>query len=79
MPDPPVPVHVNVKVVVLVNAAVATALPLVALLPLHPSDAVQAVALVVLQVRADAAPLARLVGFAESDTVGAGTTVTVAD
>ena len=79
MPDPPVPVHVNVKVVVLVNAGVATALPLVALLPLQPPEAVQTVALVVLQVRADELPLATLVGFAESVTVGAGTTVTVVD
>lgn len=53
--------------------------PLVALLPLQPPDAVQAVALVVLQVSVDEAPLARLVGFAASVTVGNGSTATVTD
>lgn len=55
------------------------ALLLVAFVPVQPPDAVQLVALVDDQVRVDEAPVARLVGFAASVTVGAGTTVTVAD
>jgi len=68
---PPLPVHVRVKVVAAASAPVDW-LPLVALLPLHPPEAVQAVALVELQVRVEAAPLVTVVGFALNDTVGAG-------
>jgi hypothetical protein len=46
------------------------AVPLVALLPLQPPDAVQEVAWVVDQVSVEAAPCATLVGFAPSVTVG---------
>jgi hypothetical protein len=55
--------------------------PLVASEPLHPPDAVQAVALVEVQVSVDALPLVTLEGLALRDTVGAGgaVTVTVAD
>jgi hypothetical protein len=56
-------------------------LPLVALVPLQPPEAVHEVALVLLQVRVEVPPDATLVGFAVSFTVGAGgadTTVTVA-
>ncbi len=51
------------------------AVPLVAFAPVQPPDAVQAVALVELHVRVDAAPLATEVGAAASVTVGAGVTV----
>ncbi len=50
--------------------------PLVALLPVHPFDAMQPVASVELQVSVDDPPLMTLVGFAVSVTVGTGTTVT---
>ena len=55
--------------------------PLIACEPLHPPEAVQLVALVEVQVRVEALPLATLEGLALSDTVGAGgaETVTVAD
>ncbi|MBS0375269.1 MAG: hypothetical protein JSR73_11865 [Proteobacteria bacterium] len=53
--------------------------PLVAFDPLQPPEAVHVVAFVELQLRVDAVPLASEVGFAVSVTVGAGTTVTVAD
>ena len=50
-----------------------------AFVPLQPApEAVHEVALVELQVRVDAAPLATDVGFAVNVTVGTGTTVTVA-
>jgi hypothetical protein len=52
-------------------------LPLGASAPLHPPDAVQAVALVELHVKVDAAPLATAVGAALSMTVGTEMTVTV--
>jgi len=45
---------------------------LVALLPLQEPEAVQEVALVELQVRVEAEPLLKLVGVADSETVGAG-------
>ena len=47
-------------------------LPLVALAPLQPPEAVQPVALVELQVRVEDPPLATFIGFAVSVTVGAG-------
>ncbi len=46
--------------------------PLVASLPDQPPEAVQAVALVVDQVRLELPPLTTVLGFAVSDTVGAG-------
>jgi hypothetical protein len=56
-------------------------LPLVGSAPLQPSEAVQEVAFVELQLRVAALPLARLVGFAMRLTTGAGvpTEVTVTD
>jgi hypothetical protein len=57
--------------VVALSAAVKT-LPLVALVPLQPPEAVQDVALVVLQVSVALAPVNTPVGFAVSVTVGAG-------
>ena len=53
-------------------------LPLIALVPLHPPEAVHEVALVELHVRVEAPPLATDVGLAASVTVAAGTMVTVA-
>lgn len=53
-------------------SAPVEALPLVALAPLQPPDAVHEVALVALQVRFEALPLDTLVGFAASVTVGSG-------
>jgi hypothetical protein len=47
------------------------------LAPLQPFDAVQLVALVVLQVSVEVPPLATDAGLAVRATVGAGTTVTV--
>ena len=67
------------------NVAVALSapvdwLPLVALAPVQPPEAVQLVALVELQVSVEDAPLAIEAGAAEIVTVGAGGfTVTVAD
>jgi hypothetical protein len=55
-------------------------LPLVALLPDQPPEAVQAVALVEDQAKVELPPLATLVGLAVSETVGVGAvTETVAD
>jgi len=68
--DPPVPLHASVYVVV--EATVTDWVPLVALPPLQPPEAVQLVALVELQVSVDVAPLATVVGLADSVTVGAG-------
>jgi len=62
--------------VLAVNAAVDS-LPLVALVPLQPPEAVQLVALVELQMSVEAPPLLTLVGLAVSVTVGADATVTV--
>ncbi len=54
--------------------------PLVARLPVHPPEAVQALALLEVQVSMDVAPLAILVGLALKETLGgAAETVTVAD
>jgi hypothetical protein len=66
--------------VVAVSAPVET-LPLVALVPLQPPDAVHEVALVVLQVSVEVPPLAILARLALKVTVGdggGGVTVTVA-
>ncbi len=55
-------------------------LPLTALLPVQPWEAVQEVAFVEDQVSVEAAPLVTVVGLAASETVGAGeVTDTVAD
>jgi hypothetical protein len=55
--------------------------PVAALLPDQPPEAVHEAALVLDQDRVEALPLATVLGLAPSDTVGAGTavTVTVAD
>jgi hypothetical protein len=77
---PPVPAQVSVYVAPAVKAPVE-ADPLNALAPLHPPDAVQAVALEAVQVKVDACPLATVLGLALRDTVAvaAGATVTVVD
>jgi hypothetical protein len=76
---PPAPVQLNVYTVVALRAPVDCD-PLIACAPLHPPDAVQAVALVEVQLKVDVPPLLTLVGLALKDTVGAGDeTVTVAD
>jgi hypothetical protein len=54
-------------------------LPEMALLPDHEPEAVQEVALVDDQVSVEDAPLATEVGFAVSDTVGTGNTVTLTE
>jgi hypothetical protein len=60
-------------------SALVVVLPLAALVPLQPPEAVHEVALVLLQVRVEVRPEATLVGFAVSFTVGSGAiTVTVA-
>ena len=79
LPVPPGPLQVNVKLVVALSAPVDW-LPLVALAPLQPPDAVQLVALVELHVSVEDPPLLTVIGFAVNVTVGAGAlTVTVAD
>lgn len=77
---PPGPVQVNANDVLAVSTPV-DAEPEVALLPLHPPDAVQAVALVDDQLSVDEPPLATVVGAAVSVTAGAvaGATVTLTD
>ena len=70
---PPVPLHARVYVVV--ATGVTTSFPDVGLEPVQPSDAIHEVASVELQVSVDVAlpaPGVTLVGFALSDTVGAG-------
>jgi hypothetical protein len=77
--EPPVPVQVSVNFVVAVRAAVVCE-PAVALAPLQPPEAVQAVALVDDQVNAEVAPLLTVTGFAVRVTAGVGAvTDTVAD
>jgi hypothetical protein len=76
---PPEPVQRSSKVLVLVNALLGW-LPEVALPPDHAPEAVQEAALVDDQVSVDDPPLTTVVGFAASDTVGAGgVTVTVTE
>ena len=53
-------------------------MPLVALVPLQPPEAVHEVALVELHISVEAAPRVTEVGLAASVTVAAGTTVTEA-
>ena len=75
--DPPAPVQVAVYFVAALSAAVDCA-PLGAIVPLHPPDATQEVALVEDHVNVDLPPLATVVGLAVRVTVGAGVvTVTV--
>ena len=77
--EPPAPVQVRVNFVVAVRVGVDCE-PAVGSEPTQPPEAVQAVALVDDQVKADAAPLCTVVGFAVKVTAGAGVvTVTVAD
>jgi len=64
--------------VVAVSASLV-ALPLVALVPLQPPEAVHEVALVLLHVRVDMPPDATRVGLAVKFTVGAGGGVTVTE
>jgi hypothetical protein len=76
---PPAPVQESINIVVEVRAGVDT-LPLRPSLPVQPPDAVQDVALAETQVSVEVAPLAIVLGFAESVTTGAGVlTDTVAD
>ena len=72
---PPVPLQLSVNPVDAVMGGVVCD-PLVGRLPDQPPDAVQLVAFAVLQVSVEMAPLSTLVGFAVSDTVGAGEAVT---
>jgi hypothetical protein len=77
--EPPAPVHVIVYFVVVERAAVAFE-PLVATLPLQPPEAAQEVVFADDQVNVDAAPLLRVLGFAEIVTAGAArVTETVVD
>jgi hypothetical protein len=69
--DPPVPVQVKVNFAVAVSAGVV-AVPVLALAPVQPPEAVQDVASVDDQVRAAVAPLLTVVGLADKVTVGAG-------
>ena len=69
-PLPPAPLQLRLKVALAVSAA-EFSLPLVALLPVQPPDAVHEVALLLLQVSAAAEPEMTLVGLALSVTVGA--------
>jgi hypothetical protein len=74
---PPAPVQVNEYEPGIVRDPVLC-VPLVGLVPPQLPEAVHEVALVELHVSVEAPPLATEVGFADSVTVGAGTTVTVA-
>jgi hypothetical protein len=74
---PPAPLQSSVKLVVAVKAPV-DCVPLVGCAPLQPPEAVQLVALLVLQPSVVAAPLLIVPGLADSVTAGAGVfTVTV--
>lgn len=75
---PPAPVQVNVKFVVALSGPVDT-LPLVGCAPLQPSEAMQLVALVVLQASVAESPAAMLDGVADSEIVGNGRIVTWTD
>ena len=68
---PPVPVQVSVYVALAVSAPVDEE-PLMALLPDQAPDAVQAVALVLDQVKVEVFPLSMELGLAARLTVGAG-------
>ena len=75
LPVPPIPVQVSVNVV-LVSRPSLPVLPLVALAPDQPPDALHDVASVLLQESCVVEPLATLDGVAVRLTVGSGTTVT---
>jgi hypothetical protein len=69
--DPPAPLQVSVKVVVCASVEV-TCVPDIALVPVHPPEAEQLVALLELQVNVDVPPCATWAGFADKVTVGTG-------
>lgn len=71
LPEPPAPEQVSVNVVLAFRAAVVSD-PLVALFPVQPPEAVQDVALVLLQLSEVVAPVNTLAGAAVRDTVAAG-------
>jgi hypothetical protein len=71
-------VQSRVNVLELVNAALDS-LPETALAPDHAPEAMQEVASVDDQVRVEDPPLVTIVGFAVSDTVGTGNTVTATE
>jgi hypothetical protein len=75
--EPPAPLQVNEYDVADASGPVLW-LPLAALLPFQPPEAVHEVALVEFHVSVEAPPLPTEVGFAVNVTVGAGTTVTLA-
>lgn len=75
---PPVPVQVSTYVRVAVSAPVDSE-PLVPRAPVQPFDALQAVALVLDQVRVELPPLATVDGVADRLTVGGPVTATVSD
>ncbi len=75
--EPPLPVHVSVYVLAALSVPVLCA-PEVALLPLHPPDAVQLVAFVAVHVSCAAAPDCTLAGDAANVSVGAASTLTAA-
>ena len=68
---PPGPLQLSVKVESIVSVPVEV-VPLSDCVPLHPSEAVQLVALVLDHVTVDALPLATLVGEALKVSVGVG-------
>jgi hypothetical protein len=75
---PPLPVQLSTKVEEEVSGPVDPE-PLTDLAPLHPSDAVQLVALVEDQVSVDEPPEATVPGLAEMETVGAPDCVTMTE
>lgn len=77
---PPAPEQVSTKVVFAVSAPV-DCVPVSALVPVQPPEAVHAVALLDDQDRVEEAPLATVLGFALSVTVAVclGVTVTLTD
>jgi hypothetical protein len=77
LPTPLAPTQVKEYTVVAVRAPVLW-LPLVALVPLQPPEAIHDVALVELHVSVEAVPLITELGFAVSVTAGRAPTVTVA-
>lgn len=68
---PPEPEQVRVKVVPAVSAPL-DCVPMVALVPVQPPEAVQLVALIELHASVEDCPLFTLAGFAVNETVGAG-------
>lgn len=76
MLDPPGPAHVSVKLVVAVSAPVKK-LPLLLCAPLHPPEAVQEVALVVVQLKVAVPPTTTVDGVGERLMVGGADASTV--